>query len=108
MQKNIEIHNERLDNLIDFYKHNKKKLKDGKEYHVLRRIANFADNGLVIHLSFDINNKQIDKIKQYNDKISKNEEIFDLYSKSRKYKLLKLSNYKLTKLLHKLIIRKLK
>jgi hypothetical protein len=106
MQKNIDGHDLVLNSLINFYKQNKKKLKDNKEYHVLRRISNFADNKLVTLLSFDIDDKQIEKIKKHNEKISKYEDLFYLYSKSKKYRLLNISNYKLTKLLHKLIIKK--
>lgn len=106
MQKNIDGHDLVLNSLINFYKQNKKKLKDNKEYHVLRRISNFADNQLVTLLSFDIDDKQIEKIKKHNEKISKYEDLFYLYSKSKKYRLLNISNYKLTKLLHKLIIKK--
>ncbi len=106
MQKHIDQHDLVLNHLIDFYKENKKKLTDNKKYHVLRRITNFADNQLVTLLTFDIDDKQIEKIKKYNNQLSKHTDIFELYSKAKKYKLLKLSNYKLTKLLHKLIIKK--
>ncbi len=107
MQKNYDQHDQRLHNLIDFYK-SKKKLEENTSNFILQRIVNFADNQLVTLLSFDIDNKQIEKIKKYNEQLSKNERLFSKYSKSKKYKILKLSNYKLTNLLHKLIIRKLK
>ncbi len=108
LQKNIDTHNQRLNNLIEFYKENKKRLSDNKKYHVLRRITNFADNQLAILLTFDIDNKQIKKIKDYNESLSKNEDIFKLYSKGKKYKLLDKSNYKLINLLHKMVLRKIK
>ena len=109
LQKNIGIHTKRLDDLIKFYKDNKKKLTYNKKNHVLRRIVNFADNGLVILLTFDINDKQIINIKKYNEDLyKKDKDIFELYSKSKKYKLLEKTNYKVINLLHKLLLRKLK
>ncbi len=107
MQKNIDKHDLVLNNLIDFYKKHKNKLKDNTHDFILKRISNFADNQLVTLLTFDINKEQIDKIKTYNDKLYKKDEtVFNEYKTSKKYKILKLSNYKLTNLLHKLIIKK--
>ena len=107
MQKNIDIHTNVLEHLIDFYKDNHKKLSKSRDKYLIRRIVGFADNELVTLLTFKQTKKQVDKIRDYNKWLEKkNKTIFKYYSKSKKYRLIKLTDYKICDKLSKYFNKK--
>ena len=106
MQKNIAMHDLVLNRLIDYY--NENEMSKAKKDYLIKMVVPVADIHLSILLTFDINSEQISKIKDFNRNLSKKcYDIYSAYKKSKKMKLLLYSNYLLTKLASKMVIKKL-
>ena len=108
MQKNIGMHSIVLERLLNHYNESCDRLSEAKKQYLIRMIAWVADVHLGTLLTFEMNKKQINKIKEFNKELEeKNIDIYNEYKKSKKMKLLLNSKYLLCRLVSKLYIRKL-
>ena len=101
MQKNIGMHRVVLDRLIAYYEENKNILSENVSNYMLRKICDMADTELSTLLTFDINPKQIEKIKEYFKDIEKYNDLYTIFKKGKKEKILLGSNFKLVKIVLK-------
>ena len=108
MQKHIDMHDLVLKRLINFYNNIDKneKININIKKYIKNRISYMADVQLGTILSFNNKNTQ-EEVKKFNEFIKgANSEIYELYSNKIKCKILIRSNYKLTKLLSYIYIKK--
>lgn len=103
LQKNIEMHNEVLNNLITFYEKNKPNLDITVLEHIAKRIARVAWNETATMLTFK-NNKDMKKdIKEFILKLkNKSYDIYKMYIKRNSAKLIVYSGYSLVWLMSKI------
>ncbi len=108
MQKNINMHEMVLNRLINYYNDNKDTISKEKREYLIKLIVPVADAHLGTLLTFKIDKNQINKIKEYNKCLKdKCIDVYNVYKKSKKMKLLIYSNYKLAKLASKIYIKKI-
>ena len=104
LQKNIEMHNFVLNNLLEFYEKNEPKILDNTKKFIAYRIMEMTSSQITILLSFDNDKEKRKKVKSFIYKIKKdNTDIFYLLKKTLKFKLLKYTNYYSVNLLGKII-----
>lgn len=106
MQKNIDMHRLVLDRLIAYYEENKNMLSENVSNYMLRKICDMADAELSTLLTFDINQKQIEKIKEYFQYIEKYNDLYTVFKKGKKEKILLGSNFKLVRMVSKIVLKK--
>lgn len=108
MQKNIKMHKLVLNRMIDYFEENKKYLSKEKCNYLKKQIATVADAQLGTLLTFEINEERKNEIKDFNKKLKESsKDIFNVYKKSKKARIVILSNYRLCSFLSKLYIKKL-
>lgn len=94
-KKNINMHDLVLKGLIKYYENKKANLIDNVKTYMAKRIAAMADMQLGTMLAL---NKNKNEIKEYNNYIqSESKEIYDIYSKKIKSKVIMKSSYILIK-----------
>lgn len=106
MQRNIDMHRLVLDRLIAYYEENKNMLSENVSNYMLRKICDMADAELSTLLTFDINQKQIEKIKEYFQYIGKYNDLYTVFKKGKKEKILLGSNFKLVRMVSKIVLKK--
>ena len=105
MQKHLDMHDLVLKRLIKYY-NDLKDIDPAAKTYMRNRIAFMADTQLGTLLSFN-NSETKNTIKSFNKEIKDlNEEIYSVYSKKKKCKLLRYSGYLLVKPLAKIYIKK--
>ena len=108
MQKNIAMHKQVLDRLVEFYVQNIDNLKYGTKKYVCKAIANMADVQLGTLLTFEQSDENKKKIVDFNKQLrEKSKDIYNIYKKSKKCKVLLYSRYMLYNQLSKKYIEKL-
>lgn len=108
-QKNIKMHDIVLKRLIEYYEEYKMQIPENVSSIVRNRLIMMADKQLQILLSFEPNNDNKNKIKEYFKEINfKSKEIYSFLVKLKKGRLLLLSNYKLYYIFSKYINKKSK
>ena len=82
MQKNIAMHKQVLDRLVDFYVQNIDHLKYGTKKYVCKSIANMADVQLGTLLTFEQSDENKKKIVDFNKQLrEKSKDIYNIYKK---------------------------
>ena len=108
MQKNIGMHAIVLDRMVNYFEENKKNISLNKQLYLKKQIATVADAHLGTLLTFKMNKDIKEKIINFNKKLkNRSEEIYCVYKKSKKAKILIFSNYLFCPLLSKVYIKKL-
>ena len=108
MQKNINMHETVLSRLVEFYENIKLDVDVNKKIYLKNRISSMADVQLGTLLTFDITPSKKEEIRKFNNNLKEQSyEIFKQYKKSKKAKIVLLSNYKLCGLVSKLYVKKL-
>ena len=105
-QKHIDMHDLVLKRMIKYYQDNIN-LENNKKAYLANRIANMEDLQLGTLLSFKNDADKVNTIKKYNNELKElSEDIYNIYTKKIKCKILLKSNYLLTNLLSKVYINK--
>lgn len=108
MQKNINMHKIVLDKLIDYYNSNKEIISKEKKDYLIKQIVPVADTQLGTLLTFDTTKSQKQKIINYNIELkNKSSDIYKVYKRSKKMRMLLYSNYLLYRLTSSLYIKKI-
>ncbi len=108
MQKNINMHKIVLDKLIAYYNDNKENISNAKKDYLIKQIVPVADTHLGTLLTFDMTKLQKQKIKEFNINLkNKCIDVYSVYKKSKKMRMLLCTNYLLCRLTSSLYIRKL-
>lgn len=107
MKKNIEMHKLVLSRLLDFYEENKNNLENKSAEYMVRRISDMADTQLATLLTFNIDKKQVQKIKDFFEYMKKYDDVYICFKKGKKEKLLLRSNFKLAKIASKIVLKKI-
>lgn len=98
LQKHCDMHEMVLSRLIDFYKENCSDFSESRKKYVAKRIATMVGTQLYIYLSYNPSNEYKLKIKKMLNELKvNNNDIYNIISKKKTVKLLKLSNYALYK-----------
>ena len=94
MQKNIKMHDQVLNTLIQFYEKNKHNIQLNKKNYIANRLAVMANTQLGTLLTFDQNEETKNKIKEFNKNLKANsKDIYNKYKKSKRAKIILYSNY---------------
>ena len=100
LQKHCDMHEMVLASLIEFYKENCNGFNETRKKYVAERIAKMVGTQLYIYLSYNPSNEYKFKIKKMlNELKENNSDIYNIISKKKTVKLLKLSNYVLYKVI---------
>lgn len=107
MKRNVEMHKSVLSRLLKFYNDNKNNLDPKSTKYMVRRISDMADTQLATLLTFDIDKKQIQKIKDFFEYMKKYEDIYLCFKKGKKERMLLRSNFILTKMASNIVLKKI-
>ena len=98
LQKHCDMHELVLASLIKFYKENYSVFNETRKKYVAERIAKMVGTQLYIYLSYNPSNEYKLKIKKMLNELKvNNNDIYNIISKKKTVKLLKLSKYALYK-----------
>ena len=107
MQKHIDMHGLVLDRLLRYYEENKKLMNEDNANYMLRKVAEMADTQLATLLTFKINKEQKEVIKDFIKYIKEYNDIYEIFRRKKKEQLLIKSNFLLTKLVSRLVLKKI-
>lgn len=94
LRKNINMHNEVLKNITEFYNNNKNIMSKENAMFVLKRISDMNLTKITLLLGFEKFGKVRSEVKKYIEGLkSDNVDIYNMCLQSKKIKLLTLSNY---------------
>ena len=109
LQKNIKMHDEVLNNLINFYEKNKSKLDENILNYIAKRIARMAWSETTTMLTFRDNKNMKKDIKEFILKLkNKSDDIYKMYTKRNGAKLVIYSGYNLIGLMSKIKLFKVR
>lgn len=106
MQKNIDMHKLVLERLIGYYEANKNKMDQNVSQYMLKKICDMADTQLTTLLTFDMNKEQVEKVKDYFKYINRYDDLYNMFKKGKKEKLLLRSNFTLIKIASRIVLNK--
>lgn len=107
MQRNINMHHLVLKRLIKYYEDNKNDLPHNVRNYITNRLGDMADTELMTLLTFENNNLQKDKIKDFFNEIKLSSmDIYDKFKRGKKEKMLLFSNFGLYNFVSKIVINK--
>ena len=107
MQRNINMHHLVLKRLIKYYEDNKNDLPHNVRNYITNRLGDMADTELMTLLTFENNNLQKDKIKDFFNEIKLSSmDIYDKFKRGKKAKMLLFSNFGLYNFVSKIVINK--
>lgn len=107
MQKHIDMHRLVLDRLLKYYGEKAEGLDNDKSGYMLKKISDMADTQLSTLLTFEINEEQKKKIKDFVEFIKEYEKVYDIFKNGKKEKILLKSNFILTKFASKMVLKRL-
>ena len=107
MQRNINMHHLVLKRLIKYYEDHKNDLPHNVRNYITNRLGDMADTELMTLLTFENNNLQKDKIKDFFNEIKLSSmDIYDKFKRGKKEKMLLFSNFGLYNFVSKIVINK--
>lgn len=109
MRKNIKMHDQVLNRLINFYEEKKKEnINRNMLIYIRNRVGIMAANQLSTYLTYDDKKERVENIKKFNEELkSKSNDIYNGYKKNKKAFAILYSNYLLTNIISKMYMKKI-
>ena len=109
MKKNIKMHEQVLERLINYYENKKQdSINENVLTYIKNRIAIVAANQLSTYLTYDDKKEKLEKIKKFHEELNaQSEDIYLKYKKNKKAALIINSNYLLTSIISKMYIKRI-
>lgn len=109
MRKNIKMHDQVLNRLINFYEEKKKEnINRNMLIYIRNRVAIMAATQLSTYLTYDDKKERVEIIKKFNTELkSKSDDIYGRYKKNKKAFAIIYSNYLLTNIVSKTYMKKI-